>query len=590
MNSSSSERYKIPFLIGVVGHRDLLDGEVPAIRVAVEKVLRRLVDAYPEVQPSLLTSMADGADLLVADVASELNIPIIAVLPMSHEQCRADLETDQARETFDRIYARSERLEVALPESSAIAAETQSTDERRDLQFQRAGALVARYSALLITIWDGKDTEHTAGTARVVECRRLGMQLVDGEASLPVHMLLSAEDNDLMYEIRCARRSRPDANFAAPPTPEVRGFIGSGAKGGEAIPASLATVLERIAAFNRDVDEFRDDIEHRAHRLSLPTPYPMPERLTYLDELFRAADWLGTHYRRAFTSAMRARYGLWAAMAFLLLSFKKESVGIIGMVTIYGVLVVFLLGLGLALWAHKRSWHRKYLDYRALAEGLRVDFYWEIAGVHRRFDGEFAHESFLQKQDIELEWIRAAMRAVSLRLAVRTGGSIPSGFEQAFAGWVGDDDPVRGQGQLGYYRRRVDSFERRLSVVERAGTWLLFAGLMLAVGFAAEVTLRTYGIEIFPSHMRGALLWALALLTVYAVIFETYVSEKADQSMIRQYQYMYSLFRVAARELRSARSEVQKLEIMRSLGHACLAEHAQWILGHRDRRIEGLKF
>jgi hypothetical protein len=136
----------------------------------------------------------------------------------------------------------------------------------------------------------------------------------------------------------------------------------------------------------------------------------------------------------------------------------------------------------------------------------------------------------------------------------------------------------------------MHSFERRLHFVEKVGTWLLIAGLLLAVGFATEVTLRWFGIEIFPNHVRGALLWALALLTVYAVIFETYLSEKADQSMIRQYLYMYSLFRVASRELRSARSEAHKLEIMRSLGHACLAEHAQWILGLRDRRIEGLKF
>jgi len=249
-----------------------------------------------------------------------------------------------------------------------------------------------------------------------------------------------------------------------------------------------------------------------------------------------------------------------------------------------------VLGLWLALWAHRRSWHRKYLDYRALAEGLRVDFYWEIAGVHRRFEGEFAHESFLQKQDIELEWIRAAMRAVSLRLAVRDSGSLASGFAQAFAGWVGDDDPVNGSGQLNYYRQRIESFEHRLEVVEHVGSWLLFAGLLLALGFAIEVTLRSFGTEIFPEQVRGALLWALALLTVYAVIFETYVSEKADRSMIRQYRYMYSLFKVAARELRSARSEAQKLELMRSLGHACLAEHAQWILGHRDRRIEGLKW
>src|SRR5262249_20513269 len=160
----------------------------------------------------------------------------------------------------------------------------------------------------------------------------------------------------------------------------VTGLVGSGPKGGDAIPASLATVLDRFAEFNRDDVEFRGQIERRWHKLSLPSPHQLPERLTYLDELFPAPDWLRSHYRRAIMAALRSRYVLWAAMAFLLLSFKKESEGLIGMVTIYGVLVVFLLGLGLALWAHRRSWHRKYLDYRALAEGLRVDFYWEIAG------------------------------------------------------------------------------------------------------------------------------------------------------------------------------------------------------------------
>jgi hypothetical protein len=82
----------------------------------------------------------------------------------------------------------------------------------------------------------------------------------------------------------------------------------------------------------------------------------------------------------------------------------------------------------------------------------------------------------------------------------------------------------------------------------------------------------------------------LALLTVSAVIFDTYVNEKADRALVRQYRYMYGLFGIAARELRSARTEDHKLDILRSLGHACLAEHAQWILGHRDKRIEGLRW
>jgi len=60
--------------------------------------------------------------------------------------------------------------------------------------------------------------------------------------------------------------------------------------------------------------------------------------------------------------------------------------------------------------------------------------------------------------------------------------------------------------------------------------------------------------------------------------------------LIRQYRYMDSLFSFAARGLRSSHSTEEKLQILRSLGHACLAEHAQWALAHRDMRIDGLRW
>ncbi|MGH8130831.1 MAG: hypothetical protein ACRES3_08265, partial [Steroidobacteraceae bacterium] len=80
------------------------------------------------------------------------------------------------------------------------------------------------------------------------------------------------------------------------------------------------------------------------------------------------------------------------------------------------------------------------------------------------------------------------------------------------------------------------------------------------------------------------------LLTAYTAIFEIYLAEKADRSLIRQYRHMLSLFGFAAQQLRSARSTTEKLGILRSLGHACLTEHAQWILAHRDKRIDGLRW
>jgi hypothetical protein len=580
--------YKIPFVIGVAGHRDLVTEELPAIRTAVEQLLRVLRDAHSDVRLQLLCSMAEGADLLVAEIAGGLGIDVVALLPFSQAQCRADLTTDTAREVFDRALVRAERLELPAPEG--VSVDDLSHDKvARDRQFERAGMLVARYCSLLIALWDGVPTEHSAGTARVVDFRRSGML---GRPDADIDLLLSAEDNDLTYEIRCSRRATREARDDERGV-HVLGFVSGGRNHGsieQGVPAALGTLLERTADFNRDVDQYGRQIAAKGRRLAPASPYDTPESLVYVDRLFMGADWLGTHFQRCFTRALILRYALWAVLAFLLLAFKKEHGGLLGLGTIVGVLIVFGLGWLLALWAHGRSWHRRYLDYRALAEGLRVDFYWELAGVRGQFDGEFAHESFLQKQDVELEWIRAAMRAVNLRCALCPRVAWPSGFAHTFAAWVGDPDPVNGSGQLRYYRLRSRKLHHRQEVAEHIARGMLVAGLSLGVVLAVDAVLQIWASPFLSTAVRSGLLWALALLTVYGAIFEIYLGEKADRSLIRQYRYMDRLFSFAARELRSARSNRQKLRILRSLGHACLAEHAQWILAHRDKRIEGMRW
>jgi len=592
--SPTSERtgaYTIPCLVGVVGHRDLLPEEVPAIRAAVETLLRTLRDAQPHVRMQLVSPLAEGADLLAAEVATELGIGVIALLPFPAAQCRADIGDDGARAAFDRVLERAERLELAPPDG-ADAASLARDAAVRDRQFQRAGALVAHYSSLLLVVWDGQDTGHAAGTARVVDYRRRNVPPAVAGSIGTADVLLSAEDNDLTYEIRCSRQSgagvaRGDAGV------RVLGFISGSKQLGDCaagLPASLATLLARTADFNRDVATYAAKIARRGRRLSPPSPYATPDSLRYVDQLFTAADWLGVHFRRCFTRALRARYALWALLALLLLAFKREHDGMMGFASITGVLVVFGLGWLLAFWAHWRSWHRRYLDYRALAEGLRVDFYWELAGVRTQSDGEFAHESFLQKQDWDLEWIRAAMRAVSLRCALSPPVTWPHGFAHTFAAWVGDADPVNGSGQLQYYRARTHALERRQRLAELIARALLFSGLGCGVLLAADAAVALGGRDLVAAGLRSGLVWSLALLTVYGAIFEIYLGEKADRPLIRQYRYMDSLLSFAARELRSARSEPEKREILRSLGHACLAEHAQWILAHRDKRIDGMRW
>ena len=66
--------------------------------------------------------------------------------------------------------------------------------------------------------------------------------------------------------------------------------------------------------------------------------------------------------------------------------------------------LLFGAGVMVHVIGHRQEWHRKYLDYRALAEGLRVQVYWNLAGVIETHAVEFAYDNFLQKQDVDLAW------------------------------------------------------------------------------------------------------------------------------------------------------------------------------------------
>ncbi len=583
----------IPLLVGVVGHRDLVPDEIPFIRGAASALLRALRDAQPDVPIKLLSAQAEGADLVVAEVALQLGIGIIALLPFAEAQCRSELTGDAARTAFDRTMEIAEKLSLA-PGPGMHSGLAHQLAEQRDRQFERAGELIAQHCSLLIAVWDGVETEHRAGTARTV-ARRRGR---DGNAAAarahaPLEGLFASADNDLMYEIRCSRLGiggeRTGAGAAS-----VIGFVGGEkAFGGidRGIPPLLATQLARTAEFNRDAREFGTSIAAQGRPLLAGSDPAVADPLSFLSSLFRTSDWLALHFARCFRRALALRFGLWALMAYLLLAFKHAPDGVRGLVIIAAVLLVFALGWLLAFAARRRSWDRRYLDYRALAEGLRVDFYWELSGVRARFDYAFAHEGFLHKQDAQIEWMRAAMRCVNLQCAMFPRTTVSNGFEQAIAAWLGDPGIARGSGQLLYYRQRTAALERRLRVAKQISRLMLTSGLALAVILGADVTMRLFGTAtILAPAVKNVLLISLALLTAYTAIFEVYLAERADRSLARQYRHMDALFSIASERLRSARSRSDKLDILRALGHACLTEHAQWILAHRDKRVDGLSW
>lgn len=78
----------------------------------------------------------------------------------------------------------------------------------------------------------------------------------------------------------------------------------------------------------------------------------------------------------------------------------------------------------------------------------------------------------------------------------------------------------------------------------------------------------------------------MGLLPFLAGIREAYSHKKADKELIKQFRLMSRLFGSCCERLTRSRSDSEKRQLLLALGRACLEEHAEWILLHRERPLE----
>src|SRR5579863_4912526 len=102
-------RLQAPFVIGVTGHRDLRAEDVPHLERRVRHIFERLRERYPSTPFLVLSSLAEGADQLVARVAllPEFGARLVVPLPMPVELYAKDFETPDTLNEFHCLRTRS---------------------------------------------------------------------------------------------------------------------------------------------------------------------------------------------------------------------------------------------------------------------------------------------------------------------------------------------------------------------------------------------------------------------------------------------------------------------------------------------------
>jgi hypothetical protein len=557
--------------IGVTGHRDLLADEVPALKQKVREFFLRLRNDFPDLDLQLITPLAEGSDRLVTDVALELGIDLIVPLPMPQAVYEKDFSSAAAVDAFRDSLEKARVIHLrTLPD----VAGNPVIKEDRVRQYAQLGIFISNHSQVLLALWDGKPSTAVGGTASVVNYHLTaimpGLSMAKDSPNL-----LADNENDLAYHIVCSR-DRADGQPREGLQPLQTSWVTAhfGLESSERMPLEYEIMMHRLQDYSRDKTKYEAEIaEEGADLLDCAPALELPEGTRAISKQYRIADWLAIHFQKRISLGLIAIHSI-AVLAGLVFIVYSEFDGYDFLVSVF--LLAFLAGFLLFKIGERRQWHRKHLDYRALAEGLRVQFYWSLAGVIDVQSAEFAYDNFLQKQDVDLGWIRHVMRNVSLS---RSRDQIPpeAWVDWVIEQWVGDES---GQtGQLSYYHRKEIEKTVRFKRTTYLGKVALWVGMLIAIMLAVA------GTKISDSQ-QNLLLVLMGILPLIAGVRDAYSHKKAEKELIKQYRFMSGILANARRLLDSSDDAEFRRKVLRALGNAALEEGAEWILMHRERPLE----
>jgi len=554
----------LPIVIGITGHRDLRDEDIPKIEDVLREQYKAVQKHYPSTSFILLSALADGADRVGARLALELGIRLIVVLPMPRHLYERDFHEASLVEFRELMSHAEHSFDLPIVENRE-PEEILSHGFPRNQQYAAVGAYLATHSTILIALWDGVPRQLFGGTSQVVRYKLEGVP----EPFAPPHSKLDAPDSGPVYHIVTPRVSNPKPNGV--PFALHRLYPTGYRTKGEAEQA-YRDMFERMDTFNSDALNFAEELkDHR--RASKESLFPskahksMPAILRETLDFYSIADVLSQRFQTR-TNLLQKWLLMFLFFAAAFQQLYPSTLDEQALVALY--LAMFMLAYFSHAWAKRKAFQAKYLDYRALAEGLRVQFFWRLAGIK-----DSAADYYMRKQKSELDWIRHAVRtSMTETLADDPSADIPKTTEherltQVLKHWVED--------QSRYFGHAAHRDHEKRQKIER---W---------VGILFAATLGFAFVQIFISSSIPYIWLAVGTLPVLAAVMHTYTEKMAYTEHKRQYDRMsvfYHRAKVHLEELIGANNISEAQSFIAELGREALIENGDWILTHRDRPLE----
>jgi len=520
------QKHSIPIIFGVTGHRDLREEDIPKLEGSVRELFVEYKNKYPHTEIIVLSALAEGADMLTARIAMELELSLHVVFPY---------EEQQYLKSFDDPENNIEKFQSLRDYAVRVVTNRCSNPDDHDVCYEELGKYIADKSNILLALWDGVETGKQGGTSAVVGYQRRGFE----------ENRFDALDGNALFMITTPRKSNSEIKTDYHVEKE---YLGKYIKG-----AQFDKMLQKIDALNAEIQ-------------------PVEEADGSLLKAY-----MGKFEARAGNNQKKFKRYSKAVLILTGIAFASlETMHVLHinpLIIGYGVSLFFAFGL-YQYFMKKGKIQDDFVYSRGFAEALRIQNAWNHVKIQKSISSYY-----LADQHHKFTWIKVVLKNLCY---LDQKPFSPYGGNYNEKEWIDE--------QIDYFktavRERHTKFQK-LEWFEKIFYRMGFAALVLMFLIYALESLHIVEHGALWFNWHYLVLASGLFLLVAAFIGEKYVKIEGYEEEIYHFNTMLSTFLDAKKELQSVTEGSEEYKkIIEDLGLKALDENSKWVVLHDSMRVK----